>query len=94
MTVALEGSDTRTTYLVVAENWYPDWKARVDDVEVPTHRANLAMLSVAIPPGAREITLRFDMDAYRQGKLLTLVSVLGVLGLVGAGWWRGRRRDG
>ena len=30
MTVKLEGSDTRTTFLVVAENWYPDWRVTVD----------------------------------------------------------------
>lgn len=94
MTVALEGSDTRITYLLVAENWYPDWKATVDGAVVPTHRGNFAMLSVALPPGAREVRLRFDMDAYRQGRLITVVSLLGALGFVGAGWMRSRRRDG
>lgn len=94
MTVALEGSDERTTYLLVAENWYPDWKATVDGEEAPTFRGNLAMLSVPLPPGAREVTLRFDMDAYRQGKLITLVSLLGAFGFIGAGWLRSRTRDG
>lgn len=94
MTVELEGSDSRTTYLVVAENWYPDWRATVDGVDVPTYRANHAMLSVALPPGAREVALRFDMDAYRQGKLITLVSLLGAFGFIGAGWLRSRTRDG
>ncbi len=94
MTVTIDGADSRTTYLLVAENWYPDWKARVDGVEVPVHRGNTAMVSVALPPGARQVELRFDMDAYRQGKLVTLVSLLGVAGFFGAGWRQGRRRDG
>lgn len=82
MTVTLANSDTRTTYLIVAENWYPDWHAKIDGVAAPTHRADGALLSVELPPGAKEVTLNFDVDTYHTGKLITLASLVLVVLLV------------
>jgi hypothetical protein len=93
MTIAIEGTAASTSYLLVAENWYPDWKATIDGASVPTYRGDAAMLSVALPPGAREVTFRFDMDSYHTGRMLALLSLVGALGLVGAGLVRGRGRD-
>lgn len=94
MTIAIDGSEERTRYLVVAENWYPDWRATVDGVEAPVYRANGAMLSVALPSGSREVTLRFAMASYDRGRMVTLLSLVGAVGLVGAGVFRRRRIDG
>ncbi len=90
MTVALTGTDSRTTYLLVAENWYPGWTATIDGKAAITHRANHAMLSVPLPPGARTVELLFVTPGYGTGKVITLVSLVGALGLVVTG--RVRRR--
>jgi hypothetical protein len=85
MTVKLDGSDTRTTYLLVAENWYPDWRAVVDGKLAPTMRADGALLSVALPPGAKQVELVFDVKEYHTGRMITLLCLLGAAGLIGAG---------
>jgi hypothetical protein len=90
MTVKLTGSDTRTTYLMVAENWYPDWHATIDGKVAPTHRADGALLSVELPPGAREVTLKFDVDAYHTGKLVALLALLMTAGLIVSDRFRSR----
>ena len=78
MTVAIEGRDERTLYLVVAENWYKDWQARIDGAEVPALRAQHTMLSVLVPPGAKEVRFEFRSPEYRRGKLITLLALAGV----------------
>ena len=82
MTVRLSGSDPRTTYLLVAENWYPDWHATIDGRPAPTHRADGALLSVELPPGAKEVTLKFDVQAYHTGRLVSIGALLLVAGLL------------
>jgi hypothetical protein len=82
MTVKIDGSDTRTTYLLVAENWYPDWHVLIDDKPAPAHRADGALLSVELPPGAKEVTLNFDVAAYHTGKMVSLVALLLTVGLL------------
>jgi hypothetical protein len=91
MRVTLEGSDPRTTYLVIGENWYPDWHAQVDGKDVPVHRGDHTLLTVALPSGAREVSLTFASARFQLGRLVTLLAVLAVLGL--AGWSVRRERS-
>ncbi len=53
MHVRLAGSSSATAYLVVSENWYPDWHATVDGQPVPVRRGDYSLLSIALPPGGR-----------------------------------------
>lgn len=86
MRIGLTGRGVGPGYLVVSENWYPDWSALVDGQPTPVQRADNSLLSVVLPPDAREVVLRFDSSAYRTGKRLSLVSLLLALAtMVGTG---------
>ena len=80
--VAIEGQDTRELYLVVSENWYKDWRATVDGRPVVPLAAHSTLLSVPIPAGAEEVRFEVRSDAYRLGRLLTLLSAALVAGLM------------
>jgi hypothetical protein len=82
MTIALEPPPPDSSYLVVAENWYPDWRATVDGSPAIVLRGNWTLITVRVPPGARQVDLTFISDAYRRGKLLTWVSLVLTLGLI------------
>lgn len=94
MRVTLEGSAARPAYLVIGETWYPDWHAAVDGKPAPVHRADHALLSVVLPPGARGVTLQFASPTYARGKLVTLAAVLVTLALLAAPLWSRRRSAG
>ncbi|MEO8480032.1 MAG: hypothetical protein ABI542_10425 [Gemmatimonadota bacterium] len=85
MSIDLTGAATAPAYLLVAENWYPDWKVTIDGVTGVPERANGAMLSVVLPPGAKHVELKFAMDSYVTGKWLMLLSLAGALVLIGLG---------
>ena len=89
--ITLTGAATKPSYLIVGETWYPDWHATVDGQPAPVLRGDHALLSVVLPPGAREVTLQFASAAYRRGQLVTLVAVLVTLGLFASRWWPRRR---
>jgi hypothetical protein len=91
MKISLSGQATAPGYLVVAENWYPDWSATVDGSPVEVRRADHTLLSVVVPPGAREVSLRFDSAAYRKGKMVSLFSLLLALGAIALPGLRARR---
>jgi len=81
MRVAIQGRDERPLYLVVAENWYKDWRATVDGAAVPVLRAQHTLLSVVVPPGAKEVGFDFQSPEYERGRLITLLSAVLVAGL-------------
>ena len=75
--LALDRPAPAGSALVVAENYYPGWTARVDGAAAPVARANLTLIGVPLPAGARVVELRFTSPRYERGQLVTL----GVLGL-------------
>jgi hypothetical protein len=91
MRVRVEGTMPEPSYLVIGETWYPDWHATVDGKSVPVLRADHALLSVVLPPGARDVRLWFASSTYPRGKLVTAVAVLITLVLLTAPLWRRRR---
>jgi len=79
--------------LVLAENWFPAWKARVDGDEAPVLRANHTLRAVPVGPGEQRVELRYDSELLRGSLWLSAASVLLLLG--GAlGTLVGRSRDG
>jgi hypothetical protein len=90
--LTLSPAPADTSYLVVAENWYPAWRAEIDGNPAPVHRANHTFLSVALPPGATEVSFRFESATYGRGKLITIAALLGTAVLLSSGLWR--RRSG
>lgn len=81
ISVAIDGRDERPLYLVVAENWYKDWRATVDGASVPVLRAQHTLLSVVIPPGAKQVAFEFRSPEYARGRLITLLSLAIVAGM-------------
>jgi hypothetical protein len=97
--VVREASDNRLVievtsgspgFLVIADNWYPGWRAFVADREVPLVRANVAMKALALPSGYSRVEIRFEPVLFRVGAWVSGVSVL--LLLVGTVLSRQRRR--
>ena len=81
--------------LSVSENYYPDWTATVDGTPVPVVRAQFSLMAVPVPAGARMVELTFRSEAYRRGRVVSLV-ILGALLLLAAAdlVMRGRRVRG
>jgi len=80
--VAIEGRDERPLYLLVSENWYKDWRATVDGAAAPAIRAHHTLLSVVVPPGAKEVSFEFVSPEYARGRMISILAVALALGLI------------
>ena len=70
--------------LIVSENYYPGWSATVDGKPANIGRAQMTLIGVELPQGARKIELRFASEPYEKGKTVTLGALLLALA-----WWAG-----
>ncbi len=83
-TVELATPAPKGAALVVSENYYPGWSARVDGEPAKAERANLSLMAVALPEGARRVEFTFDSAPYHTGRKVTLgLVVLALAALVG-----------
>ena len=80
MTVRLDPTPEHDAYLVVAENWYPDWHATVDGKPAQVLRGQHTLITVPVPRGAREVRLWFASASYVTGKGISFAS-LGIAAL-------------
>ena len=94
MRVTLAGRSDSTAYLLVSENWFPDWHAEVDGKPATLLRGDYTLMSVALPPGAREVRFHFASSSYTRGKVITFLSLALALALCLAPVWQGRLRRG
>ena len=72
-------SSSQTALVVIAQGWYPGWKASVDGRSVPLWRANLAFQALEIPAGRHEVKLVFEDVYFTVGALISLVTFMCVL---------------
>lgn len=54
-------------YLVITEVWHPGWRATLDDVPVPLHQTDLAVMGLWSPPGEHRVELRFEPPGWQLG---------------------------
>ena len=76
MTIALDPAPPQPSYVLVAENWYPDWRATVDGASARVIRGDYALITVPVPAGAKRVELTFRSPAYQTGKIISLASLL------------------
>ncbi len=88
----LRAVSDRPALLVVADNWFPAWRATVDGAEAPVLRAYHTLRAVPVPAGESTVVMEYRSEllatsAWISVFVLVGLAVTGVVGLVR------RRRD-
>ena len=89
--MTLRVTSDRPAVLVLADNWFPAWKARVGNEEVPVLRANHSLRAIPITAGEHTVEFFYESDQLRWSLRLTLLSLVVVAGLLAMDWIRSRR---
>jgi hypothetical protein len=92
VSLALDQPAPAGSALVVSENYYPGWTARVDGRPAPVGRVDYTLIGVGLPAGARAVELTFESARSATGKLLTLASLGLAVVVIAAGLVADRRR--
>ena len=75
-------------FLVLADQYYPGWRATVNGAAVPTHRANQMFRLIEVPAGTSRVEFRYRPTSVAVGAAISLAT-LAVMGII---LWRGGRR--
>jgi len=72
--VVIEAMLQEPGLLVLTDSYYPGWKARVYETEVPIARANYGFRAVALPPGKHVVTFSYEPATFRLGLFISLAA--------------------
>ena len=84
-------STDRPAMLVVADNWYPAWHARVNGAEVPVMRAYHTLRAVPLPTGDHVVEMYYASSTVSRSLWVSLILIIGIGGAGLFDLWRGRR---
>jgi uncharacterized membrane protein YfhO len=67
--------DTKgNSFLVVSDLFYPDWKAFLDNREVPIYRTNGIFRGIEVGPGKHNLVMKYESHSLRSGLMTSLAS--------------------
>ena len=91
--VVVQATLDRPGFLVVADNFHPDWKALDNGKPVKVLRADQTLQAVFLESGSHRVEFQFRSKYFKLGSRLTLLACLVlVVMLVAAAWSKGRAR--
>jgi Bacterial membrane protein YfhO len=85
--IVLDATLAGPAMLVVADTYFPGWRARVDGTPAPLMRANYAFRAVPLAGGAHSVELTYAPRSFRVGLLLSLLGLTLVAALAMAPRW-------
>jgi len=77
--------------LVIADNWFPAWRATVNGTEQPILRAYHSLRAVPIPRGEHTVEMVYESDLVRISTRISLLLFLAVVVAASFDLWCGRR---
>lgn len=74
--VEIETQTSGPKVLFLSDNFYPGWKATVDNQETKIYRADYSFRAVIVSTGKHKVTFRYEPQSFEIGKNITLVALL------------------
>jgi hypothetical protein len=85
-TMLLRASLEAGQLLLIQESYDPAWHAYLEETELEIREDPMGQMLVAVPPGEREILLRFELPLENLvGRIVTVIALLAVAALALAG---------
>jgi hypothetical protein len=86
--ISIEVSAPSGALLVLSDNYYPGWLARIDGAPIEILRANHTMRAVAIPAGRHIVSLVFSPPSFIWSCRASLAAAAVIIALMLGSWLR------
>ncbi len=90
--IVLRANASQPGFLILADTFYPGWKAEVDGREEEIRPANGAFRAIPLPAGRHEVRFSYDSAAVRWGWIATLLGFVLAAGIGAVALVRRRKR--
>jgi hypothetical protein len=74
--IALRIASQGGGFLVLSENAYPGWRARLDGAEVPIYRTDVTLQGIVVPAGTHRVEFTLESTSLRWGLTTSGISLI------------------
>lgn len=76
----------KSQILFLSDNYYPGWKAYIDNKETKIYRANYTFRGIYLPEGKHTVIFKYDPISFKIGLIISLLSIILLLFIVVFGY--------
>jgi hypothetical protein len=80
-------------FLVLSDNWHPDWRVFVDGDQQELFRANHTFRAVYVTAGKHTVVFEYQSVYYRTGRVVSIVALIAVVIVIAFGLFRVYHRN-
>ena len=77
--VRLSTETIAPSLLIFCENYYPSWKAYVDNRPTKLYRADYTFRAIFLPAGKHDVIFRFESKQFRLGLIISLLALFTIV---------------
>lgn len=95
--IVIDATAPEDGFLLLADTFYPGWKAHVDGAATPIYRANHSVRGIQLPKGRHEVRFTYEAPGFELGLRITLLALTLLLIWTAAAFyqaWRSSRAIG
>ena len=78
--LSLEVSTEDPALLVIADNWFPAWKAEIDGTPVDILRAYHSLRAIPVSPGEHQVVLTYRSELLVRSLWISIILFFGIAG--------------
>ena len=78
--MSLEVSTEDPALLVIADNWFPAWKAEIDGTPVDILRAYHSLRAIPVSPGEHQVVLTYRSELLARSLWISIILFFGIAG--------------
>lgn len=87
--IIIETDSPHPGFLLLIDNWHPDWRVYVDGEEGKLHRANYTFRAVFLSQGKHSVVFEYKSKPFAIGLIITVTTIFALLGFyIPFGLWR------
>ncbi len=77
--IKLKVKSSSSGILILTDNYFPGWRAKVNGVESRIFRANHTFRGVEVPNGESQVDFYYEPGSFKVGVIIALFSLLGIM---------------
>jgi len=76
--INIESNSENDGILVISDNFYPGWKAKINGEETEILRANYTFRGIVVPKGDNKIEIYYFPDSFKWGVAIAMISITSI----------------
>ncbi len=89
--IDIETNSNNNSLLILTDNYYPGWKAKVNGKEVEVLRADYTFRAISVPKGKNKIEFYYIPDSFKWGIILAFISIVSIGFLTMGKWYTNKK---